>query len=120
MKDPAPDRSSRKARGRKESSKSALTRKGIVDGAAALFAERGYKLTTLNDIAETIGVHLTGLYYHYDNKEELAADIRDAVGQAPSLDPRELFAHVFAQPTSQLREQQMLLEGELALQDEVS
>ncbi len=72
---PAPDHSSRKARGRKASTKSALTRKVILDGAAELFAERGYKLTTLNDIAEKIGVHLTGLYYYYDNKEQLASDV---------------------------------------------
>lgn len=68
----------------------------IIDGAAALFAERGYGLTTLGDIAERVGVHLTGLYYYYDNKEQLAADIiasnaahiRSALEEATSSLPR--------------------------------
>ena len=67
--------SSRKAKGRKPSTKSASTRKVILDNAASLFSERGYKLTTLSDIADQMGIHLTGLYSYYDNKEQLAFDI---------------------------------------------
>jgi len=68
-------RLSRKAQGRRPSRKSAATRQTILDAAASLFAERGYGLTTLNDIAESVGIHLTGLYYYHDSKEQLASDI---------------------------------------------
>jgi AcrR family transcriptional regulator len=69
------ERPSRKAKGRKPSQKFAVTKKTIIDGAAALFAERGYGLTTLSGIAERIGIHVTGIYYYYDNKEQLAFDV---------------------------------------------
>ncbi len=37
--------------------------------------------------------------------EELAAEMRAQFDRAPDLDPGSLFTHVYAQPTSQLREQ---------------
>ena len=75
--DPQPiaEHVSRRASGRKATRKSETTRQQILDAAAALFAERGYSLTRLSDIAERAGMHLTGLYYYYDNKEELVSDI---------------------------------------------
>lgn len=72
---PIPDHVSRKASGRKATRKSETTRQQILDAAATLFAERGYSLTRLSDIAQLAGIHLTGLYYYYDNKEELVSDI---------------------------------------------
>lgn len=71
----AVDRVSRKAYGRKASQKSADTRKLILNCAADLFSERGYGLTKLTDIAEKAAIHLTALYYYYDNKEQLAFDV---------------------------------------------
>lgn len=72
---------SRKALGRKATLKSEATRKQILDAAATIFAEKGYSLTRLSDIAQASGIHLTGLYYYYDNKEELVSDI---ICHAPS------------------------------------
>lgn len=72
---PIPDHVSRKASGRKATRKSESTRQQILDAAASLFAQRGYSLTRLSDIAQLAGIHLTGLYYYYDNKEELVSDI---------------------------------------------
>jgi AcrR family transcriptional regulator len=66
---------SRKASGRKPTKKSIATRQKILDASAAIFAEKGYSLTLLNDIAESAGIHLTALYYYYDSKEALVADI---------------------------------------------
>lgn len=66
---------SRKASGRKPTKKSVATRQKILDAAAAIFAEKGYSLTLLSDIAEGAGVHLTALYYYYDSKEALVSDI---------------------------------------------
>jgi TetR/AcrR family transcriptional regulator, cholesterol catabolism regulator len=66
---------SRKASGRKPTQKSMATRQKILDAAAAIFAKNGYSLTLLSDIAERAGIHLTALYYYYDSKEALVADI---------------------------------------------
>ncbi|MCK9876705.1 pyruvate dehydrogenase (acetyl-transferring) E1 component subunit alpha [Frankia sp. Ag45/Mut15] len=50
--------------------------------------------------------------------EELAAEIRAQFDAAPEPDPRSLFAHVYATPTSQLREQAADLDARLALDAE--
>ena len=48
-----------------------LTQKAIVAAAAELFAERGFGSTSLEDIAEVLGVTKGALYYHVKNKEEI-------------------------------------------------
>ncbi|GER89457.1 TetR family transcriptional regulator [Dictyobacter vulcani] len=48
-----------------------LTQKAIVEVAARLFAERGFGATSLNDIADELGVTKVALYYHVKNKEEI-------------------------------------------------
>ncbi|MFD9327319.1 pyruvate dehydrogenase (acetyl-transferring) E1 component subunit alpha [Streptomyces sp. NPDC060065] len=46
--------------------------------------------------------------------ETMAADLRARMNQDPALDPMDLFAHVYAEPTPQLREQEAQLRAELA------
>ncbi len=46
--------------------------------------------------------------------ETLAASVRDAMNTEAEIDPRELFAHVYASPRTALAEQQQVLETELA------
>lgn len=46
--------------------------------------------------------------------DAVAADLRAAVNSQRTATPSELFAHVFAEPTSQLRQQQAELEAEMA------
>lgn len=48
-----------------------------------------------------------------DAAEALAADLRERMHQDPVLDPMDLFAHVYAEPTPQLREQRAMLAAEL-------
>jgi AcrR family transcriptional regulator len=72
---PLTEHVSRKASGRRPTRKSMATRQSILDTAAAIFAKNGYSLTRLNDIADSVGIHLTGLYYYYDSKEALVTDI---------------------------------------------
>jgi len=48
-----------------------------------------------------------------DAAEAMAASLRERMNQDPALDPDDLFAHVYARPTSQLREQQALLHAEM-------
>jgi pyruvate dehydrogenase E1 component alpha subunit len=50
--------------------------------------------------------------------ETMAADLRERMNQDPVLDPMDLFAHVYAEPTPQLREQQAMLAAELAAEQE--
>ncbi|MEV6737411.1 pyruvate dehydrogenase (acetyl-transferring) E1 component subunit alpha [Streptomyces sp. NPDC051104] len=48
-----------------------------------------------------------------EDAEAMAADLRTRMNQDPALDPRDLFAHVYAEPTTQLREQEAQLRAEL-------
>jgi pyruvate dehydrogenase E1 component alpha subunit len=48
----------------------------------------------------------------------MAADLRARMNQDPVLDPMDLFAHVYAEPTPQLREQEAQLRAELAAEAE--
>ncbi|GAB2469883.1 pyruvate dehydrogenase (acetyl-transferring) E1 component subunit alpha [Streptomyces incanus] len=50
--------------------------------------------------------------------ETMAADLRARMNQDPVLDPMDLFAHVYAEPTSQLLEQREQLRAELAAEVE--
>ncbi|MFJ4810862.1 pyruvate dehydrogenase (acetyl-transferring) E1 component subunit alpha [Streptomyces longwoodensis] len=52
--------------------------------------------------------------------ETFAAALRDRMNQDPSLDPMDLFDHVYAEPTPQLREQRALLTAELEAEQEGS
>lgn len=54
-----------------------------------------------------------------DEAEALAARMRAEFHAEPELDPQSLFAHVYAEPTPQLREQAAQLAAELAAEAEV-
>ncbi|MFK4099477.1 pyruvate dehydrogenase (acetyl-transferring) E1 component subunit alpha [Streptomyces sp. NPDC019531] len=53
-----------------------------------------------------------------EDAEAFAAALRERMNQDPALDPMDLFAHVYAEPTPQLREQRDLLRAELAAEGE--
>ncbi|GAA0446680.1 pyruvate dehydrogenase (acetyl-transferring) E1 component subunit alpha [Streptomyces sp. NPDC046215] len=48
-----------------------------------------------------------------DAAERMAADLRERMNQDPALDPMDLFTHVYAEQTAQLREQAQRLRDEL-------
>ncbi|MGW3728320.1 pyruvate dehydrogenase (acetyl-transferring) E1 component subunit alpha [Streptomyces sp. F001] len=60
----------------------------------------------------------SGIVRAREDAEALAADLRARMNQDPVLDPRDLFAHVYAEPTPQLREQQDQLNAELQAEQE--
>jgi 2-oxoisovalerate dehydrogenase E1 component alpha subunit len=52
-----------------------------------------------------------------DNAERIAAQLREGLMEDVVPDPAELFTHVYAQPTQQLREQAAVLRDELAREE---
>ncbi|MBM9403756.1 TetR/AcrR family transcriptional regulator [Gluconacetobacter azotocaptans] len=52
-------------------------RREILEVAAQLFAERGFKATSIRDIAEHVGMLAGSLYYHIKSKEALFVEIHD-------------------------------------------
>ena len=53
----------------------ALKRERIVEAAAQLFYDRGYEKTTLEAVADSLGVTKPFIYGHFKSKAELLADI---------------------------------------------
>jgi AcrR family transcriptional regulator len=49
----------------------------IIDVASQLFSEKGYKATSLKDIADLVGLHKTSLFHYFKNKEEILMGVMD-------------------------------------------
>lgn len=47
----------------------------ILNAAASLFIERGYAATTTRAITELVGVRQAAIYYHFDSKDEILAEL---------------------------------------------
>jgi AcrR family transcriptional regulator len=47
----------------------------LLDTAAALFAKKGYALTSTREIAAQVGIQKASLYYHIETKEDLLYDL---------------------------------------------
>ena len=47
------------------------SRATVIDAACLLFAKRGYRGTSMKDIAETLGVSAPGLYNHVTSKQDI-------------------------------------------------
>ena len=55
--------------------KTAQTRQRAVDAAIELFSSTGFRGATLTDVAERIGMTLTGLQHHFPDKDSLLAAV---------------------------------------------
>ena len=51
------------------------TRASILRVAAALFRQRGFRATSMQDIADLVGITKSGLYHHFAGKQELLYEI---------------------------------------------
>ena len=60
---------------------------GILDRAAALFARRGYAKTSVQDVADAVGLSKTGLLHHYPSKDALHEAV---LGHAATIGRRVL------------------------------
>ncbi|MEM1132732.1 MAG: TetR/AcrR family transcriptional regulator [Pseudomonadota bacterium] len=74
----------------------------LLDAAAALFANKGYKETTMRDIAQAVGILPGSIYYHYGSKDELLLAIYRA-GMTQFIDEFEEEVFVHKTPAARLR-----------------
>ena len=58
-------------------SKLSGTKKKIYEAALKLFAEKGYKATTVREIAKVVGIQQSAIYNHFKNKEAILDEIID-------------------------------------------
>ncbi|ORU94753.1 MAG: TetR family transcriptional regulator [Cycloclasticus sp. symbiont of Poecilosclerida sp. M] len=63
------------ARNKAKKTKTNKSRGAILDAAAFLFSQHGYKGTTLRDIAAALDMKAGSIYYHFSSKEELVLEI---------------------------------------------
>jgi AcrR family transcriptional regulator len=64
---------------------SAEPRVRILEAALELFGERGIHAATLGEIASRAGLSLSGLHWHYRNKDELVADLAQYIPLLPTI-----------------------------------
>jgi AcrR family transcriptional regulator len=77
---------------------------GIVDRAAALFARRGFAKTSVQDVADAVGLSKTGLLHHFPTKDAL----REAVlAQSTGLG-RQVVDQVQHLPVGETRDRRAL------------
>lgn len=72
---PTPAQRPRRGRGRPRGGDSAQTREQILTAAAELFAESGYRASSMVAVAEAAGLSQTGLLHHFPSKEALLAGV---------------------------------------------
>ena len=75
----------------------------IFEAGARLFAEKGYERTSLQEVADVLGVTKPALYYYYQSKEELLFEITSFVMDRLMADLREIAASDQA-PLEKVRE----------------
>lgn len=51
------------------------TRHRILEEAARLFTEKGYEATSVQELAEALGLSKAALYHHFPSKEEILYEI---------------------------------------------
>ncbi len=54
-------------------------RERVLIAAETLFRQRGYKVVTMRDIAEEVGIRQASLYYHFPTKEQLFITVIEQV-----------------------------------------
>ena len=55
------------------------TKKKIFDASIKLFAQKGYKATTVREIAKEVGIQQSAIYNHFKNKEAILDAIIDSL-----------------------------------------
>ena len=76
----------------------------IYEQATRLFAERGFAGTSLQDIADAMGMTRPSLYYYVKNKDELLARLVTEITEGRRRPPREEIAGRDLDAAAKLRE----------------
>lgn len=71
----------------------AVPRDRILHAAARLFRERGYKGTTVRDIADAVGILSGSLFHHFRSKEEMLLDIMREAALTLCIRAEEVISH---------------------------
>lgn len=79
-----------------------VPRDRILRAAARLFREKGYKGTTVRDIAEAVGIQSGSLFHHFASKEEILLEIMREAFLSVCIRAEELFVRE-SDPINQLR-----------------
>jgi AcrR family transcriptional regulator len=85
----------------------------IYEQATRLFAERGFAGTSLQDIADAMGMTRPSLYYYVKNKDQLLARLVTEITEAPAAATEEIAGRDVDAPTK-LRELVTLIAGQQA------
>lgn len=94
-----------KKRGARKNSGSAgadVPRDRILRAAARLFREKGYKGTTVREVAESVGILSGSLFHHFSSKEELLLEIMREAFLSVCVRGEEIFFRE-SDPVKQLR-----------------
>lgn len=75
----------------------------IVEQAMRLFAERGYEGTTLQDVADAVGLSRPNLYNYVKSKEDLLVAMVEATTQSTANSLREVRRRADLDPAEKLR-----------------
>lgn len=72
-----------------------LVRRGLVETellerAAELMAERGFNGTTLQDVADTVGLTRAALYHYFDSKEALLTTLVEGISAARAAELKKI------------------------------
>jgi AcrR family transcriptional regulator len=54
-------------------------RREVLEAAAALYAEKGYRATSMNDLAARVGLSKPALYHYVRSKEDVLVELYEAV-----------------------------------------
>ena len=79
-----------------------LVRDQLIDIAAKLFDTKGYAQTSMNDIAQALGLGRSAIYHYFRNKEEIVTALVEAEALTPSYQLRELMAAPGLHPSDRL------------------
>jgi AcrR family transcriptional regulator len=85
----------------------AATREALLESACRLFGEKGYRQTSLEEIAEDCRLTIRPIYYHFGNKKALFAAVSDimeeraskVMREAPAQSKWESFLDICRQPS---------------------
>jgi AcrR family transcriptional regulator len=80
-----------------------VPRERILHAAARQFRERGYKGTTVRDIADEVGILSGSLFHHFRSKEEMLLEIMREAALSVCIRAEEISGRTLA-PAEQLRE----------------